>query len=1061
MASENPEDGFAQHGEETDNAWGTGDGVGTSEDQHTEHDSHEQAQEPISADPSSNASGDPTSDADEDGGEYDPESISITTTTIPVLPPASHTPVAAAERDEATASPRPSKKPKKAGGFIVGSSDDEDDSATPPPAVAPTAANSLKPASSDSQPRAFTHSPLQQSTTTAEAITDPAAAGPTAQVSNGLGIVTTTQNINEAKSRLPTDAIGILEDRIKDDPRGDMEAWLSLIDEYRRRNVIQDIRAVYERFLKVFPQSAEMWVQYLQQELSLDNFAEAEQIFQRTLMTIPSVQLWTAYLDYIRRRNDLHDGTGQARQIVNQSYEFVLDNIGHDRDSGKMWHDYIQFIKSGPGQIDGKGWQDMQKMDVLRKAYQRAICIPMSNLNILWKEYDQFELGINKVAGRKFLQEKSPSYMSARSANTHLENFTREPLSPDCPPTLGFEGDQEYLEQVDLWKRWIAWEKDDPLALKTDEPETYKSRVIHVYKQALMALRFWPELWVDAAEWCFDNGVLGKDGSDLGLQFLVDGITANPESTLLALKHADRIESTHPSGEGEAGKLALSQAVRAPFDTVLGALYDMVKKLKDREATAVGYIENDPSLADSDEPQMETDDGELAEQPAKTSLKEERIKAVREGFVVQIQMLSQQISYLWIALTRAFRRIQGQGKGTPTSGVRAIFTEARAKGRLTSDVYVAVAHIEWDIYQDPVATKIFERGAKLFPEDEHFMVAYLKHLHSRHDTTNARVVFSQSVKRFKEKPELTPKLKPLYAYFHSYEAKFGELAQIKELEKQMAESFPEDPSLAHFAARFSSERFNPISAPVIISPSTQMKPKGISIMPSVEQVNTSARVSPHPSVMADRSPRQQFMPVVNSPKRPYQPDEDDYPPRKVQRGASPLKGAAGRRMDQQRRAQGQGVTYSSTPAPISRDITFLLSLIPPSHQCDAQRFRSDAMVRVIRDTTVPDYNEWRASQNQGMRSDQASRPSGRPDSPYARGLTRLPPQPTAQYTQRPPSSDDYEPSPSDWTQPPQAANFGQQGFTPSQLANPYMVPGASASLPGYPAQPNQYYGAQY
>lgn len=255
MASENPEDGFAQHGEETDNTWGTGDGVGTSEDQqHTEHDSHEQAQEPASADPSINASGDPTSDADEDGGEYDPESISITT-TVPVLPPASHTPIPAAGHDDVVASPRPSKKPKKAGGFIVGSSDDEDDSATPPPAVAAPSANSLNPASVDAQPRAFSHSPLQQSTTSAEVTNAPPVAGSAAQVSNGLGLVTATPSMGEAKSRPPTDMIGVLEDRIRDDPRGDMDAWLSLIEEYRRRNVIQDIRAIYERFLKVFPQS--------------------------------------------------------------------------------------------------------------------------------------------------------------------------------------------------------------------------------------------------------------------------------------------------------------------------------------------------------------------------------------------------------------------------------------------------------------------------------------------------------------------------------------------------------------------------------------------------------------------------------------------------------------------------------------------------------------------------------------------------------------------------------------------------------------------------------------
>lgn len=135
-------------------------------------------------------------------------------------------------------------------------------------------------------------------------------------------------------------------------------------------------------------------------ELSFDNFREAESIFGRTLLSIPNVELWTAYLNYIRRRNDLSDPTGQARQTVTQSYEFVLDNIGVDKQAGKIWQDYIQFLKGGPGQVGGGSWQDQQKMDVLRKAYQRAICIPVGNLHALWKEYDQFELGLNKTAVR-------------------------------------------------------------------------------------------------------------------------------------------------------------------------------------------------------------------------------------------------------------------------------------------------------------------------------------------------------------------------------------------------------------------------------------------------------------------------------------------------------------------------------------------------------------------------------------------------------------------------------------------------------------------------------------
>jgi cleavage stimulation factor subunit 3 len=56
-------------------------------------------------------------------------------------------------------------------------------------------------------------------------------------------------------SRLPRDRIGLLEDRIKEDPRGDVEAWLSLISEHQKRNKLDEARAVYERFFAVFPQA--------------------------------------------------------------------------------------------------------------------------------------------------------------------------------------------------------------------------------------------------------------------------------------------------------------------------------------------------------------------------------------------------------------------------------------------------------------------------------------------------------------------------------------------------------------------------------------------------------------------------------------------------------------------------------------------------------------------------------------------------------------------------------------------------------------------------------------
>lgn len=55
------------------------------------------------------------------------------------------------------------------------------------------------------------------------------------------------------RTRLPHDRVGILEDRIQEDPRGDTDAWLELINEHRNRNKIESAREVYERFFKVFP----------------------------------------------------------------------------------------------------------------------------------------------------------------------------------------------------------------------------------------------------------------------------------------------------------------------------------------------------------------------------------------------------------------------------------------------------------------------------------------------------------------------------------------------------------------------------------------------------------------------------------------------------------------------------------------------------------------------------------------------------------------------------------------------------------------------------------------
>ena len=202
-----------------------------------------------------------------------------------------------------------------------------------------------------------------------------------------------------------------------------------------------------------------------------------------------------------------------------------------------------------------------------------------------------------------------------------------------------------------------------------------------------------------------------------------------------------------------------------------------------------------------------------------------------------------------------------------------------------------------------------------------------------------------------QKPGTLPKAKPLYAFFHAFEAGHGELSQVIKLEKRISDLFPEDPRLASFSQRFVYEGFDPTAIRLILSPGTQARTK---IMPSVEA----------PSV--HNSPPNNYVQPTYSPKRPLPFEESDTEinrPRKIVRGESPLKGAAGRRLDQQKRSrlpnemanyEGHGNDRIVNPPLLPREVLFLLSIIPNASTYHATKLKPAELVRVIRDLTVPD-----------------------------------------------------------------------------------------------------------
>lgn len=197
---------------------------------------------------------------------------------------------------------------------------------------------------------------------------------------------------------------------------------------------------------------------------------------------------------------------------------------------------------------------------------------------------------------------------------------------------------------------------------------------------------------------------------------------------------------------------------------------------------------------------------------------------------------------------------------------------------------------------------------------------------------------------------------------HDFESKYGELSQVAKLEGRMRELFPEDPQLRLFTSRFSSPEFDPTTVRLTISPATQTRPKDLSQANHVD-AHASAQHSPRPSMgsTAGQAPQ-----ITLSPKRALEDsDNESMHPRKIARSESPLKGAAGRRLDAKRSQLRQEVHPSESnagtplsnqfapppmPAPpsLSPEVHRLLTMIPRAESYNAQPFSPQKMMDLLR-----------------------------------------------------------------------------------------------------------------
>ncbi|CDQ92596.1 unnamed protein product, partial [Oncorhynchus mykiss] len=197
------------------------------------------------------------------------------------------------------------------------------------------------------------------------------------------------------------------------------------------------------------------------------NYDKVEKLFQRCLMKVLHIDLWKCYLSYVR---ETKGKLPSYKEKMAQAYDFALDKIGMEIMSYQIWVDYINFLKG----VEAVGsYAENQRITAVRRVYQRGCVNPMINIEQLWRDYSKYEEGINVHLAKKMIEDRSRDYMNARRVAKEYETVMKglDRNAPSVPP----QNSPQEAVQVEMWKKYIQWEKSNPL--RTEDQTLITKRV--------------------------------------------------------------------------------------------------------------------------------------------------------------------------------------------------------------------------------------------------------------------------------------------------------------------------------------------------------------------------------------------------------------------------------------------------------------------------------------------------------------------------------------------------------------------------------------------------------
>uniref|UniRef100_A0A8C1DX21 Cleavage stimulation factor subunit 3 n=1 Tax=Cyprinus carpio carpio TaxID=630221 RepID=A0A8C1DX21_CYPCA len=294
------------------------------------------------------------------------------------------------------------------------------------------------------------------------------------------------------------------EKKLEENPY-DLDAWSILIREAQNQP-IDKARKTYERLVAQFPSSGRFWKLYIEAEL-----------FQRCLMKVLHIDLWKCYLSYVR---ETKGKLPSYKEKMAQAYDFALDKIGMEIMSYQIWVDYINFLKG----VEAVGsYAENQRITAVRRVYQRGCVNPMINIEQLWRDYSKYEEGINVHLAKKMIEDRSRDYMNARRVAKEYETVMKglDRNAPSVPP----QNSPQEAQQVEMWKKYIQWEKSNPL--RTEDQTLITKRVMFAYEQCLLVLGHHPDVWYEAAQYLEQSSKLLAEKGDMNNAKLFSDEAAN------------------------------------------------------------------------------------------------------------------------------------------------------------------------------------------------------------------------------------------------------------------------------------------------------------------------------------------------------------------------------------------------------------------------------------------------------------------------------------------------------------------------------------------------------